>query len=92
LGSQDFSRVPRAVLFGGGYDDATVEKIRKVVMETPAARKVLWLKADQHKNAAGPPPGTTEYNESIAPRMRETLAQLDRDGKLGENGDGIFSW
>jgi hypothetical protein len=92
LGSQDFSQVPRAVIFGGGYDDVTIENLRKAVMETQGARKVPWLKADQQKTARGPEPGTREYSESIAPRVREVLGRLEREGKLDGNEDGIFSW
>ena len=92
LGSQDFSRVPQAVLFGGGYDDATIEEIRKTVMGTLGARKVPWLKADQLKTAAGPQPGTREYADSIAPRVKAALNKLEREGKLDGSEDGIFSW
>jgi hypothetical protein len=92
LGSQDFSRVPQAVLFGGGYDDITIGEIRKAVIGTQGVRKVPWLKADQQKTAMGPDPGTKEYNESIAPRVREALEKLEREGKLDGNEDGIFSW
>lgn len=92
LGSQDFSQVPRAVLFGGGYDDVTVEKIRKAAMKVQGVRQVPWLKADQVKTARGPKPGTKEYAESIAPRIKEVLGRLVREGKLDGNEDGIFSW
>ena len=92
LGSQDFSQVPRAVLFGGGYDGVTVEKMRKAATETQGVRKVPWLKADQQKTARGPEPGTKEYSKSIAPRVKEALDRLEREGKLDGNEDGIFSW
>ena len=92
LGSQDFSQVPRAAIFGGGYDDATIEEIRKMAMEAPGARKVPLLKADVQKTAVGPQIGTREYSESIAPRVKEALGILEREGKLDGSGDGIFCW
>jgi len=92
LGSQDFSQVPRAVLLGGGYDDAAIEELRKTAMETPGRRKVPWLKADQQKTAAGSQPGTKEYVESIATRIKEALRLLEAEGKLDGSEDCIFSW
>ncbi|KIX09909.1 uncharacterized protein Z518_00990 [Rhinocladiella mackenziei CBS 650.93] len=92
LGSRDFSRTPRAVVLGGGYDDATVEMLRKTVTETKGARKVPWLKADQGKTAAGPPPGSEGYPVSVATRVKESLDSLEKEGKLEGNEDGIFTW
>ncbi len=92
LGTKDFSQVPRAIVFGGGYDDTVIDELRNTVMGTPGLKKVPWVKADQQKTAAGPQPRTKAYVEAIAPRIKEALRLLEANGSLGGSEDGIFSW
>jgi hypothetical protein len=77
---------------GGGYDDEAVEKLRMAVAGTQGRRKVPWLRPEPAKTQAGPTPGSEEYPKSVAARVRDALAALDRDGRLDGNTEGIFFW
>lgn len=92
LGSKNYSQPPEAIILGGGYDDEAVEKLRMAVAGTQGTRKVPWLRPDPAKTQAGPTPGSEEYAKSVAARVRDALAALDRDGRLDGNTEGIFFW
>ena len=92
LGSKSYSRPPKAVILGGGYDDEAIARLRYAVTSFQGTIEVPWLKADLKKTEAGPTPGTDEYCNSAASRMKETLRVLQEREKLDRTGDGIFLW
>ena len=80
LGSKDYSKPPVAVILGAGYDDDGTE-----VMMTASAniRPIPWLRPDTSKPA---PPLGPEYGKALVARVKELLAQLEREGKMNEEG------
>ncbi|KAJ6136881.1 hypothetical protein N7497_012133 [Penicillium chrysogenum] len=92
LGSKIYSQPPKAVIFGGGYDDEAIEKLRQAVAGSQRVLQVPWLKADLKKSESGPPPGTEAYCTSAAARMRESLKTLEITGRMNGNEDEIFFW
>ncbi|KAA8652646.1 uncharacterized protein ATNIH1004_001551 [Aspergillus tanneri] len=92
LGSKIYSRAPKAVILGGGYDDEAIEKLRQAVAISQGTIQVPWLKADPKKTEAGPTPGTEAYCRSAAARIKETLEILEKTGRLDGTEDGIFFW
>ena len=92
LGSKDFSRLPKAVILGGGYDDEAIEKLRQAVIMSEGTVKVPWLKADPKKTEQGPVPGTENYAISAALRVKEALRTLQATKRLDDHEDGIYFW
>jgi hypothetical protein len=92
LGSKNYSAPPRAIILGGGYDDAAIAQLREAVASSPGAVKIPWLKADPEKMKAGPTPGTEEYCRAAASRMKSTLGSIPESGELGPEDDEIFYW
>jgi hypothetical protein len=79
LGSHDYSQKPVAVILGGGYDDAGTE----VMMKAAAGiHPIPWLRPDLTKPA--PPFGTPDYGKALVQRIKELLAQLEKEGKMHE--------
>lgn len=78
LGTKDYSTAPVAVILGGGYDDAGVEQMMKASVGT---KPVPWLRPDLTKPA---PPLGPEYGKALVARIKELLAQLEKEGKLDE--------
>jgi hypothetical protein len=92
LGSKIYSRPPKAVIFGGGYDDEAIKKLRQAVASSQGVIKVPWLKADLKKTESGPTPGTEAYCASAAARMKESLKILETMGKMNGSEGEIFFW
>jgi hypothetical protein len=82
LGSKDYSRPPIAIVMGGGYDDAGMELMRNASKGNTNSRPVPWLRADLTKPA---PPLGPEYGKAMVARVKEVLARLESEGKLGED-------
>lgn len=92
LGSKRYSRFPKAVVLGGGYDDEAITRLREAVAVSPGTIKVPWLKADPNKTKAGPTPGTDEYCRSAASRMKHTLGTLLETEDPDLTDDEILFW
>lgn len=92
LGSKSYSRPPKAVILGGGYDDEAIARLRQAVISLQGTFEVPWIKADLKKTEAGPTPGTDEYCNSAASRIKEALRVLQEGEKLDRTGDGLFLW
>ncbi|GLI76243.1 hypothetical protein PoHVEF18_004514 [Penicillium ochrochloron] len=88
VGTQNYSQIPRAVVFGRGYDVSEVEEFRKA--SDGYAHPVAWFAADP-KNAPGPndPPPGPAYAQAAASALKEKLLAWKDEGGVD---DGIFLW
>lgn len=78
LGTKDYSQKPIAVLLGAGYDDEGT----KVMMEaSKGIHAIPWLRPDMTKPA---PPLGPEYGKALVQRIKELVAELEREGKMNE--------
>lgn len=76
IGTHDYSRPPRAVIFGRGYGPQQVEELKKKFAGV-AKEPVAWVRgnpADLPAGAAGP-----DYVQNIAADMKKVLREW-RDG------------
>ncbi|KAK8107424.1 uncharacterized protein PG998_009437 [Apiospora kogelbergensis] len=94
---------PRAVLFGGTYDDGAVERICEDLLlllrqlrtrtrpiaaaTTTATTQIPLLKANQ--SAAMPPLGP-EYGRKIVQRAKACLQKLEEEGKFDGTHGGVY--
>ncbi|KAJ8130484.1 hypothetical protein O1611_g3145 [Lasiodiplodia mahajangana] len=78
LGSKDYSKAPIAVILGGGYDDAGINMMMKA---SEGTRPIVWLRPDLTKPA---PPLGPEYGKALVARIKELLAQLQKEDGLNE--------
>lgn len=53
LGSQNYAQVPRAVIAGGGFDDAAFYAMKKVCDDVVGTDKVPWLKLGEYFRFTG---------------------------------------
>ena len=81
LGTRNYSKLPAAVVTGGGYDDGMVKGMRDACR---GERNVPWLRPDM--NAL--PPHGPGYGAAMADKMKACLSKLARDGKM--SGDGVY--
>ncbi|PTB35333.1 uncharacterized protein TrAFT101_011205 [Trichoderma asperellum] len=84
IGTHDYSRPPRAVIFGRGYEPQQVEELKKKFAGV-AKEPVAWVRgnpADLPAGAAGP-----DYAQNIAADMKKVLKKW-RDG--GEKDEEIL--
>ncbi|KAF8215627.1 hypothetical protein K438DRAFT_1798993 [Mycena galopus ATCC 62051] len=86
LGSGNWSVFPKAVVFGGAYEDGQIEDLRKLVAETVGTRRIPWLRVDS--NLPHPPIGP-EYAANIIERAKAMLGKLEGEGKLDVEDDSI---
>ncbi|KAJ7239786.1 hypothetical protein B0H12DRAFT_1135745 [Mycena haematopus] len=87
LGSGEWSLFPKAIVFGGAYDDAQIEKVRRAVAETPGTKRIPWLRVDN--NLPHPPVGP-DYAAAIVGRMKAMLSKLEGEGKFDVDDDSIY--
>ncbi|KAI1392891.1 uncharacterized protein F4822DRAFT_144881 [Hypoxylon trugodes] len=78
LGSKDYSKPPVAIILGGGYDDAGAEVMMKA---SSGIKPMPWLRPDLSKAA---PPLGPEYGKALVARIKELLAQLQKQGEMNE--------
>jgi hypothetical protein len=91
LGSGNWSTFPKCFIFGGGYTDERIDKLRKLVAQEPGAKKIPWLRVDASK--PHPPLGPDgAYGRAILERTTAKLAEMKGEGKLDDNegDDGIY--
>ncbi|KAF4977323.1 hypothetical protein FZEAL_6146 [Fusarium zealandicum] len=87
LGSGDYTKVPRAVLLGGAFDEEATAPLREAVRVTPNTRSVPWVRLDSTKSA--PPVGSPEYAQAVTQRSKDALLRLEKDGKLDGSHEGV---
>ncbi|KAI1844184.1 hypothetical protein JX266_009668 [Neoarthrinium moseri] len=83
LGSGVYDSRPKAIVFGGGYDDAAVDFVAQSVADT----SIPLLKADL---SIPMPPVGPEYGKRILERCKHKLEELEKEGKLNGSESGIF--
>ncbi|MBE3048323.1 hypothetical protein IMZ48_38630 [Candidatus Bathyarchaeota archaeon] len=91
LGTGNVTDRPVAVALGGGHTDVfdeTHEAVEKAC--GPAGSGLVWLKNDTTK--PGPFELKAEYGKSVVTRMKDTLAGLKAEGKLGEGKTGVYMY
>ncbi|KAJ4303036.1 hypothetical protein N0V90_001927 [Kalmusia sp. IMI 367209] len=95
LGSQEYSQVPRAVVAGGGFDDAMFEAMKKASDETAGAEKVPWLKLDKatlrpgQKTAGTERPSADQFEAFAIITAKRVKKCLDREDVIG---DGVWEY
>ncbi|KAJ7871197.1 hypothetical protein B0H14DRAFT_2345337 [Mycena olivaceomarginata] len=87
LGSGNWSAFPKAIVFGGAYEDSQIEEVRRAVAETAGTKRIPWLRVD--RNLPHPPTGSPEYAASVVERMKALLGKLQAEGKLDVEDDSI---
>jgi hypothetical protein len=86
LGSGQWAERPKALVLGGAIQDSEIEAIQKAVSAASGISQIPWLRVDASKPA---PPMGPGYATHIVGRLKEQLAKLDAEGKLGEGNAGI---
>jgi len=92
LGSKNYYKPPKAIILGGGYSDDDLAKLQEAAISPSGAVRVPWLKADIEKTKRGPEPGTPEYSQLVALRVKETLGELLRQKDLNLTENNVFLW
>jgi hypothetical protein len=92
LGSKNYFQPPKAIILGGGYSDDDLAKLQKAAISSPGAVRVPWLKADIEKTKRGPEPGTPEYSQLAAIRLKKTLEDLLKQEGLDLTEKNVFLW
>lgn len=87
VGSGNWSEPPKALILGGSYSNEAVERLRKLIDETPGVSRIPWLHLDPAKVTLPIGPG---YGLEVAARTKETLKKLETEGKLNGNDGGLY--
>ncbi|KAF7340959.1 hypothetical protein MSAN_02081200 [Mycena sanguinolenta] len=87
LGSGNWSTFPKAIVFGGAFEDAQIEALRKAVTETPGTKRIPWLRVDWSRPH---PPIGPEYAAAIVERTKAMLSKLESEGKFDVEDDSIY--
>ncbi|EPS33913.1 hypothetical protein PDE_08875 [Penicillium oxalicum 114-2] len=89
VGSQNYNLVPRAVVFGRGYDIAEVEQIRDAAKGCNAD-PVIWVTGDPDRKPGpnDPPPGPG-YAQFAAEQVKKKLTEWQTEGGVK---DGVVLW
>ena len=86
VGTHDYSRAPRAVIFGRAFSLEQIQEVRDTVTGT-AKDPVAWLVGDPATPLTGPPgPG---YAESAAESVKSALVGWTKEGGIK---DEIIFW
>ncbi|KAH8677876.1 hypothetical protein BX600DRAFT_139333 [Xylariales sp. PMI_506] len=83
IGSSNYGAPPRAVVFGGAFDDAAFDAIRTswADVQIPLLRVDVTIPM---------PPVGPEYGKKILQRCKSKLTELEKDGKLDGSHGGII--
>ena len=77
---------PKAIIFGGAYQDKDIAALREATAKLEGARKIPWLRVDTTKPA---PPVGPSYGAFIVARAKEELRRLEADGVLESGDDSV---
>ena len=89
LGSKNYDAVPKAVVLGGGFDDAAFQKMHDACKKEGAANKVPWLRVDMTQVRAGQkaatkPPSAAEFDAFAADTAERVKKCLEKEDVKGE--------
>lgn len=89
VGTQNYSQVPRAVIFGRGYSVTEVEQFRNA-SEGCNGNPVAWIAGDPDRKPGpnDPPPGPG-YAQFAASQVKQKLMAWKEEGATQ---DGIILW
>ncbi|KAF4630705.1 hypothetical protein G7Y89_g7440 [Cudoniella acicularis] len=86
LGSHDYSKKTRVVIFGGAYEENDVEAVLKASKEA-GGPLVPFLRPDTTKAA---PPLGPEYGKALVARLKVTMGEMNAEGKLGAGNEDLY--
>lgn len=82
---------PCAVVFGGAYDQQSIDAVRTpALIDKSATPPIVWL---VHAKIAKPraiPFDKTEYAGEVGARIKQKLDKLKDEGKLDKGDDGMY--
>ncbi|KIL87073.1 hypothetical protein FAVG1_09627 [Fusarium avenaceum] len=87
IGSGNYEQVPRAVVLGGAFEDSDIAVLRDAVKAVDGARGVAWVRQDS--SIPAPPVTSPEYAKLMTQRTKESVIQLEKDGKLDGKHDEL---
>ncbi|KAH7251091.1 hypothetical protein BKA59DRAFT_124438 [Fusarium tricinctum] len=87
IGSGNYEQIPRAVVFGGAFEESDIAALRDAVKAAEGARGVAWVRQDSSLPA--PPVTSPEYPKLMTRRTKEAVIQLEKDGKLDGKHDEL---
>ncbi|EJT82585.1 hypothetical protein GGTG_02558 [Gaeumannomyces tritici R3-111a-1] len=87
---------PVALLLGGAYDEAAIQRLRRSLGlvgasddEPATATSIPWIRIDSKKSTVKPTdPG---YAADVTRRMKETVLKLNSEGKLGVKDNSVYA-
>lgn len=79
LGTMDYSKPPQAVILGAAFG----VHLSEMRAACKGDSKVPWLELDQSKSA---PSIGFGYGAALVKRVKSTIAELEKDGKMGSDG------
>ncbi|TEA13767.1 hypothetical protein C8034_v004356 [Colletotrichum sidae] len=88
IGSGNYAAAAQAIVLGAAFDEPATAALKKAVSQTQGARSVPWLRHDASKPS---PPIGPEYGKMVIARVKETMARLEKEGKLGD-GNRVDQW
>ena len=87
-GSQHYGERPAAIVFGGGFDDATIAGIQDAC--GAQGEKVPWFQTDTTRQAEMPDLSDIEgYGKATAARLKKRLEEL-KVGREGAVEQGMY--
>lgn len=88
LGSRDYSKLPVAVITGGGYNDAMFEEMYNAAKGK--GKQVVWLRPDM--TVQGAPPLGPDYGVYVTGRVKTCMRRLEGEGMLDgwKGGDEVI--
>ncbi|KAL4769987.1 hypothetical protein BDW60DRAFT_94324 [Aspergillus nidulans var. acristatus] len=78
VGTHDYSRPPRAVIFGRGYTSEFVQQLKEAY-QSHSPEPVAWVMGDPATAPTGPPPPA--YAEATANTVKNVLAAWKEQGE-----------
>ncbi|KAI0546527.1 hypothetical protein F4679DRAFT_557106 [Xylaria curta] len=77
LGSHDFTRPPRGIIFGRAFDPEDVKELNRLFRDA-TSQPVAWIAG--HPAVRGPPVPTPGYAEKAADNVKRALQKWMNDG------------
>jgi hypothetical protein len=89
LGTQDYTRIPQAIVVGGYFTNSMVDEARE---NCGGALSVPWLTAgvdeEQRDAMLAQPPDPETFGPFVGKVLKEVMGRVRAEGKW--EGDGVF--